>query len=57
MSPSHVLRRIAEDLRNRTHSDEARIAVNQAVTRLQQTPCSDEQLWNICKCCFPATRA
>jgi UDP-GlcNAc:undecaprenyl-phosphate GlcNAc-1-phosphate transferase len=55
VSPSHVLRRIAEDLRNRTHSDEARIAVNQAVTRLQ-APCDDQLLWTICSDCFPALR-
>lgn len=53
VSPSQVLRRIADDLRNRSHSDEARIAVNQAVIRLQ-TPCEGTLLWAICGECFPA---
>ena len=49
--PDLVLKRLAEDQRNRALTDEARIAVNQAVSRLE-TARDLQIIWDICTECL-----
>ena len=50
--PGQIFQRINDDFRIRARSDQARIAVNQAATRLQ-SPRSPDEIWAICQECFP----
>jgi len=50
--PDLVLKRLAEDQRNRALTDQARIAVNQAASRLE-TPRDLQTIWDICRECLP----